>query len=188
MGSGSSITDSFRRKPTGQPCKCDDIFNGFLWHELTTLKSNQLPREPGVYALRVIEMGRDVAEVIENLRKHIVQSRWNELIHFVEGRLARIKRIGGSVCPVLYIGSTQNLAFRYRSLTRGRHTVFFAVLPLLLNGWKLEYGYLRLETPDKAKWKEGSLLHDYCVKHGRIPPLNKDAPLSIQTKARSNLQ
>lgn len=115
----------------------------------------------------------EVAEVIESFREHIVQSKWSELIRFVERRLARIERAGGSRCPVLYIGSTRNLAGRCRRLTRGGHTVFFALLPLLLNGWKIEYGYLSLKSPDKARRKEESLKESYRNKHCSNPPLTE---------------
>ncbi len=157
----------FRNKPIGPKCECDQILKGFRWHELSTLKSSQLPREPGVYIIRVIEKGEDLINAKLKLKEIVLQSGWDELIRYVTNRLTRLFRIRN--CPLIYIGSTGNIRSRFKDLAGRRHTAFFPILALLLSGWKLDYGFRIVASKNAAEHLEEELKKKYQRIHGFLP-------------------
>jgi len=159
----------FRETPLGMNCKCDPVFHGFLWHELSTLRATDLPKKPGVYAIRIIEKGDDPIKVKYRLENVILKTGWNELIKYVGNRLIRVLQIRD--CPVIYIGSTESIRSRYKELAGRRHTAFFPILALLLNGWKLDYGFKTALSENKAIQLERDLKRKYIGIHGTLPAL-----------------
>ena len=85
-------------------------------------------------------------------------------------RLRQIQIAGAKVvCPILYLGSANNLRRRLDELAFGGHTANHAVWPLLLFGWRLEVGWS--ETTD-YKDEENSLKDLYKDRHSSsLPPL-----------------
>ncbi len=159
----------FRDKPRGPVCNCDRLFSDFKWHELASLRAEQLPRVPGVYVVRVIERGVDPAEARERLLNVISETNWVELLSFVKDRLMRLNRIGD--CPVIYIGSSSNIRVRFKDLAGLRHTAFFPVLTLLLGTWRLDYGFKTTGSRDEALRLEEWLKMKYAAIHGGPPAL-----------------
>ncbi len=159
----------YRRSPSGASCVCDWLFKDMIWQELVMVKLSSLPRKPGVYVIRVVEKGKDVDTLIQEFRNTILGTGWLELIDYVYSRLERLYRIRG--CPVIYIGSTDNIQSRYKDLAGRRHTAFFPILALLLGGWRLDYGYKTVTTKDQAQHLEEELKTKYRRIHGTLPPL-----------------
>ncbi|MHA1594593.1 MAG: DUF7664 domain-containing protein [Candidatus Baldrarchaeia archaeon] len=159
----------FRETPLGVNCKCDTLFCGFLWHELSTLKAHDLPKEPGVYVIRIIKKGEETEKAKHKLEDVISKTNWKELISYVNSRLNRITRIEN--CPVIYIGSTSDIRTRYRDLAGIRHTAFFPILALLLCGWELDYGFKTVPSKKDAKHLEDELKRKYEDLHGMLPAL-----------------
>lgn len=159
----------FRESPLGVKCKCDPVFHGFLWHELSTLGASDLPKKPGVYVIRIIERGDDPMRAKYLLEDIILKTRWSELIKYVGNRLIRILQIRD--CPVIYIGSTESIRSRYKDLAGRRHTAFFPILALLLSGWKLDYGFKIVSSKSEAEQMERELKRKYICIHGILPAL-----------------
>ncbi len=169
----------FRSKPLGPRCECDYLFRGFVWGELVSIRAKDLPNEPGVYVIRVIERGLRVEDTIRRLKSVLGKTKWYELLKYVDLRLNRLWRIGG--CPVIYIGSTSGLRSegsatssvrsRYVDLAGRRHTAFFSILALLLAGWRLDYGFLTVNTHTEARNLERKLKEEYRRVHGGLPAL-----------------
>lgn len=90
-------------------------------------------------------------------------------MNYVYPRLERLYRIKS--CPVIYIGSTDNIQSRYRDLAGRRHTVFFSILALLLGGWRLDYGFKTTSSKEEAQSLEEELKAKYKEIHGALPPL-----------------
>ncbi|RLE67503.1 MAG: hypothetical protein DRJ43_07325 [Thermoprotei archaeon] len=161
------------RGPQGPPCACDEVFREFWWSELTRIDPRRLPREPGVYAIRVLERGRDPLYVYDEAMKWLNKTRWSALISYAGRRLRRLRRIGE--CPVIYIGATTgrrgHIRSRYRDLAGVRHTALFPILALLLAGWRLEYGYTITKSSKEAKELEKRIKDQYRSVHGRPPAL-----------------
>ncbi len=160
----------FRRRPLGKECICDQLFQGFLWSELSSLKSSRLPGKPGVYVVRVIE--RDVEclkERLKLLEELILETGWRELIGYVKPRLERVLKIGD--CPVVYIGSSGNLQSRLQDLAGKCHTAFYSILVLLVSKWRLDYGFKTLPSKKEAERLEEELKRRYIACHGRLPAL-----------------
>ncbi len=169
ISKSSSSNNLFRNKPLGPECKCDYIFEGFYWHELPTLKASQLPGRPGVYVIRVIERGGDLINTKLKLEEIVYQTNWDELIKYVTSRLVRVLRI--RYCSLIYIGSTDNIKLRFKDLAGRRHTAFFPILALLLNKWKLDYGFKIVSTKKEAERLEEELKKKYQKIHGFLPAL-----------------
>jgi len=169
----------FRSRPLGLKCECDYLFEGFKWGELVSIKVRDLPNEPGVYVIRVIERGLSVEDTIRELNDMLGRTGWYEFLRYVDSRLNRLWRIGD--CPVIYIGSTSGLRSegsatssirsRYVDLAGRRHTAFFSILALLLAGWRLDYGFLTVNTHREARNLERKLKEEYRRVHGRLPAL-----------------
>ena len=167
--SSSFNNNLFRNKPLGSECKCDHLFKGFHWHELPTLKASQLPKKPGVYTIRVIERGEDLINTKLKLEEIVLQTEWSELTRYVTRRLTRISHIRD--CPLIYIGSTDNIKSRFMDLAGRRHTAFFPVLALLLSKWKLDYGFKTVSSRKEAEQLEEKLKKEYQKIHGFLPAL-----------------
>lgn len=135
----SSDNDLFRNNPLGPKCRCDHILEGFRWHELSILKASHLPSKPGVYVIRVIKRGESLIKVKLRLDEIILQAGWDKLNRYVASRLVRIFRI--KYCPLIYLGSTDNIKLRFKDLAGRRHTAFFPILALMLSKWRLDYGF-----------------------------------------------
>jgi len=88
--------DIFRNRPLGKPCTCDALFQGFRWRELHLLRSSDLPRDSGVYVLRVIERGEDVEHASRKVLGLVEATGWGELVSYVGSRLTKLIRIGMS--------------------------------------------------------------------------------------------
>ena len=168
----------FRDKPLGPKCMCDYLFNGFRWGELVGIRARDLPNEPGVYVIRVIERGLNVESTISYLNDVLGRTKWYEFLRYVNSRLNRLRRIGD--CPVIYIGSTSGLRgvgakssirSRYVDLAGRRHTAFFPILALLLAGWRLDYGFKTTNSHSEAKELEERLKKEYREIHGALPAL-----------------
>ena len=116
---------------------------------------------------------------ISYLNDVLGKTGWHEFLRYVNSRLNRLRRIGD--CPVIYIGSTSGLRSegsatssirsRYVDLAGRRHTAFFPILALLLAGWRLDYGFLTVNTHTEAKKLEKRLKEVYRRIHGRLPAL-----------------
>lgn len=133
---------SFGSEPAGPPCECNEIFENYLWHELSTLEPSQLLRGPGVYALRVMDIGKDAAWVVDSFSS-----------------LTRVERISGSECPVLYIGSTGKLAQKCRRLTKGGAQPYLRYYHSYSAAGNSSTGYLGLEPREKARAE----IDSYCI-------------------------
>jgi len=168
-----------RNGPPGSKCKCDPLFEGFEWYELTSIRAKDLPSRPGVYIIRVVERGCSVREAIKYFNEILGRTEWKEFLKYVDSRLERLRRI--SACPVIYIGSTTGLKggksssirTRYKDLAGRRHTVFFPILALLLAKWKLCFGFITVENHKKAKEIERKLKEEYRKVHDKLPALVK---------------
>ncbi|OYT37471.1 MAG: hypothetical protein B6U89_07240 [Desulfurococcales archaeon ex4484_58] len=159
----------YRREPLGKKCRCDVLLDGFLWRELVEIDPSELPRNPGVYVIRVFEYGDPIDELIRGFKSFISKTRWIELSRYVESRLKRLYRIGE--CPLIYIGSANSIRSRYLDLAGKRHTIFFPVLILLYGGWKLDYGFKTTQNKDEAEMLEEELKNKYKSIHGTLPAL-----------------
>ena len=157
-------------------CICDGLFEGFKWTSLTGLNCDSLPEAPGVYVLRLVNMGElNIDGAIEFLRNLCDKAKWREIKNFASSRIKRLerlkKRLESSECPVLYIGSTRNLRNRCRDLAGKRHTVFLALLALLVAGTEIDYGYKIVTSEREASDIEYELKGKYRGLHGTYPPL-----------------
>jgi len=166
-------TNLFRSNPVGKPCSCDTLFQGFKWHELRLLRSRDLSKTPSVYVLRVTEKSEDLSYVSRKILELVENTEWNELIRYVESRLARLDRIGE--CPVIYIGSTgarrSGLRSRLMDLAGRRHTAFFPVFTILVAHWKIDFGFVTCSTVEEARRLEKDIKQRYKEIHGGLPAL-----------------
>jgi len=122
--------------------------------------------------LRLVNKGKlNVDEAIEFLRDLCGRARWREVEAFVSSRIERLERLKSSKCPVLHIGSTGNLRGRCRDLAGKRHTVFLALLALLITGAEIDYGYKTTPLLSEAESLERELKERYRRLHGTNPPL-----------------
>lgn len=149
-------------------CKCDVLFTDFHWKDLTTVAPSQdLPKKKGVYIMRVRQRGVPVNNIINSGRKLVGATGWSFLTKKVQSRLNRLNRI--SDCPIIYIGAAPeaSLKDRFRNLVDS-HTAMYPTWGLLWGGWKLDYGWLQDDMPDK---KERQLKEDYFRIHNCLPAL-----------------
>lgn len=105
--------------------------------------------------IRVIKRGESLIKVKLRLDEIILQAGWDELSRHVASRLVRIFRIKD--CPLIYLGSTDNIKLRFKDLAGRRHTVFFPILTLMLSKWRLDYGFKMVSSKKEAGWPEGEL-------------------------------
>ena len=139
---------------------------------MTDLNCNSLPEAPGIYVLRLVNMDKlNIDEAIEFLRNLCDKARWREITVFASSRIKRLGRLKSSKCPVLYIGSTSNLRSRCRDLAGKRHTVFLALLALLVAGAEIDYGYKIMTSRREASDLEQELKEKYRRLHSTYPPL-----------------
>jgi len=143
---------------------------------LSELGCSELPRKPGVYVLRLAEYpgfnrAKIVEEAVEFLQGIIEKSNWPELQRYFRSRVRRVKRVLNSGCPVLYIGSSEELSSRCRDLAGKRHTAFTVILALVLSGAVVELGYVEVGSRDQARRLEKDLKAKYKNTHGILPPL-----------------
>lgn len=153
-------------------CTCNVLFKNFTWKNLKLLSEKELPKLPGVYAIRIIKRGKPINEVKETFLSIIEKTSWKGLKEYVENRLNRLNRI--NECPIIYIGSTANLQSRFKDLCGRRHTAFFPIFALLIANWELEIGWQKLDNKNKAKETEKNLKEKYEKIHGKLPALVKD--------------
>ena len=66
-----------------------------MCQELVMVRSSNLPREPGVYVVRVIEKGKDIGHLARESRNMVLSTGWLELIDYIYPRLERLYRIRG---------------------------------------------------------------------------------------------
>jgi hypothetical protein len=171
---GLDMAQGFRARPLGLPCFCDGIFQGFAWKELSEVRSEELPKSPGVYVLRLVDEG-DVDGAIDFLRDIVDRVGWSELRGFVSARLKRLERLKGRLesrgCPVIYIGSSKSLANRCAELAGRRHTALLPVMALLVSGATIGFGFRAMANVGEAKDLERELKKRYGEVHDVMPPL-----------------
>ena len=164
----------------GKSCACDGVFRGFQWNDLKSLTLNNVPKLPGVYVLRLVDVNgladrvrRAYEEGLELLRR----ASWRELWRYYGARLERLKRIDTSRCPVIYIGGTGRgggtLRSRLYDLAGVRHTAFYPTFTLLLAGCDIDYGWMALPSGAEAFNYEEQVKREYVKVHGSLPPLNE---------------
>jgi len=125
-----------------------------------------------VYILRLVNMDKlNIDRAIEFLNNLCNEARWREIKNFASSRIKRLERLRSSKCPVLYIGSTRNLRNRCRDLAGKRHTVFLALLALLVAGAEIDYGYKIVTSEREASDLEQELKEKYRRLHSTYPPL-----------------
>ena len=107
--------------------------------------------------------------IVNDFMEIIHRTGWRELSSYVSRRLRRLSRV--SECPVIYIGSTNNLRVRFRDLAGVRHTVFFPITALLLGGWRLDYGFVVTQSSRAAMSLEDGLKNGYKRIRGALPAL-----------------
>ena len=121
--------------------------------------------------MRLVNMDKlNIDRAIEFLNNLCNEARWREIKNFASSRIKRLERLRSSKCLVLYIGSTRNLRNRCRDLAGKRHTVFLALLALLVTGAEIDYGY-KIMTSQEASDLEQELKEKYRRLHGTYPPL-----------------
>jgi len=162
--------NEFRDKPVSLECSCSVLFQGFNWRLLYELKCGDLPRSPGVYVLWLVNPGNiDIA--VEFLEDIIMRINWLEMKKFLWSRAKRLKRLKTMKCPVIYIGSTRNLASRCKELAGRRHTVFTAILALLVSSSIIDYGFKVTGSIGEARILEDELKTKYSRIHRFKPAL-----------------
>ena len=153
-------------------CKCNQIFTKFQWADLASLNPKQIPKNKGVYVIRVRKRGKAVEEAISRVEAFLSETNWYPFMEHVSDRINRLKNIGS--CPVIYIGAAPStktgLRGRYVDLCGRRHTVFFPILTLLLAEWGLDFGWFETEQPKRY---EERLKRLYLEIHGSLPALVK---------------
>lgn len=150
-------------------CDCNHIFNNFSWVDLASITTlpNKKRVEIGVYAIRIRKIGNDIIQVISDARKLSTKVEWKLFLEFFSDRIDRLERIVN--CPIIYIGATNDsIQCRYEGLCGQRHTIFFPILALLINGWKLDFGWRLVDKPSE---EEKSLKLQYKKIHGVLPAL-----------------
>ena len=148
-------------------CRCDLVFNEFYWSDLASKKTKNITKETGVYVVRIRERNNSVENVISNTINLFQKSHWEPLLNHISNRINRLRKIKD--CPIIYIGAAPSgLRNRYKDLCGRRHTVFFPILALLLDDWKLDFGWH--ETNEALK-NEMKLKEQYYQIHGCNPAL-----------------
>jgi len=150
-------------------CNCDELFKDFKSGDLESLRPEGLPKNRGVYAIRIRGRGKPVNDVILSMEDFCRKTEWVPFSEYVLDRTTRLKNIGE--CPLVYIGAAPtSLRSRYSDLCGRRHTGFYPILALLMNGWRLDYEYFETEKP---KQFEKSLKDRYEKIHKSLPALVK---------------
>ena len=151
-------------------CKCDRMFTGFRWQNLTILSKRDFPsKAKGVYVIRISKRGEPIEQIIFRAYEFIGKINWSAFEKFVLNRIHRLEEIRD--CPVIYIGAAPtSLQSRYDDLCGKRHTALYAVLALLFADWKLDFGWLEDDNPRE---KEKRLKQQYYSIHGKLPALVK---------------
>lgn len=148
-------------------CKCDQIFADFRWYDLVTIRMKMLPKDAGVYAVRVRERGKPVEWITSRSHALLGKIGWFSLENYVLSRIRRLENIGD--CPVIYIGAAPtSLRGRYKDMCGERHTAFYPIVALLFAGWKLDFGSFEDNEPAK---KERLLKEQFRKVHGTLPAL-----------------
>lgn len=148
-------------------CKCNQIFANFRWNDLATIRMEMLPKNAGVYAVRVRERGKPIEWIISCSHALLGEINWFHFEEYVVSRIRRLRNIGG--CPLIYIGAAPtSLRGRYKDMCGERHTAFYPIVALLFAGWKLDFGWFEDGEPAK---KERLLKKQYRKVHGALPAL-----------------
>lgn len=148
-------------------CECDQIFADFRWNNLVALRMEMLPKDAGVYAVRVRERGKPVEWILSRSHALLGKISWRSFENYVLSRIRRLEKILG--CPLIYIGAAPtSLRGRYKDMCGERHTAFYPILALLFAGWKLDFGWFEDE---EARKREQLLKEQYLKIHGALPAL-----------------
>lgn len=158
-----------------------------------------VPREPGVYCIRVSCVGEtEPSKIIENYHQsplykalltlresteHFFEScglrqgwGWGGYVEDAENRLRRIEQLtinaqGKPNCPILYLGCSKSLHRRMHELMYLEHTVNHPLWALLFSGWVLDLAFRTAQNHMEA---ESSLKEAYRAAHGDTLPLLMD--------------
>ena len=180
------------------PCCHGSFPRKFQWSLLSEQAKagfRSIANVPGVYAVRVSSIGETDIDRVEAsyLQSRFIKSiqerdaaslelfrytslaqdwGWNEY-EVACNRIKRIHRIefisSGLACPVLYLGSSNNLRRRLDELAYGGHTANHAIWALMYGKWQLEIGWMGapLYRDGEAAYKKVYIQwHD-----GKLPPL-----------------
>ena len=151
-------------------CRCDKLFREFKSGDLESIKSGGLTKNRGVYAIRIRKRGKPISDVISFMESFCKKTKWICFNEYVLDRTSRLENI--SRCPIIYIGAPPtSLRSRYKDLCGLRHTAFYPILALLMNGWRLDYEYFETERPEDF---EKSLKDRYQEIHKYLPALVKN--------------
>jgi len=151
-------------------CQCDDLFGEFRSKDLESVKLGGLTKNRGVYAIRIRKRGKPISDVISFMERFSKKTKWVCFNEYVLDRTSRLENIGK--CPIVYIGAAPtSLRSRYKDLCGLRHTAFYPILALLMNGWKLDYQYFETDRPEDV---EKSLKDRYREVHKSLPALVKN--------------
>ena len=142
----------------------------FDWHGLRDVARDfsLAPKKAGVYSVKVRQEGdneglniiakfmrtpyykalKQLDEATKQLfTEMVLPSAWvdkttNSMHKQALGRLMRLESIGKSgQCPIVYIGSSNNLRRRLDELAYGGHTANAPIWALMLDNWQLDWGW-----------------------------------------------
>ena len=148
-------------------CHCDPVFNEFCWSDLASKKTNNITKDAGVCAIRIRQRNNSIENVILNTINLFQKSNWEPLLSHISNRMDRLRNI--KKCPIIYLGAAPSgLRNRYKDLCGRRHTVFFPILALLLDDWKLDFGW---HKTNEALKNEIKLKEQYYQIHRFYPAL-----------------
>ena len=155
-------------------CECDCLFKEFNFCDITQIDKDNIPDKKGIYVIRTKEQGRNITEIIEQIKIPLEKLNWNLVAEYIEDRIRRLKNINVNKCPVIYMGSAGTTKTSKNTLRgrfdefKTRHTIMYPLWLLIYFEWKLEYGWYLFEDPFG---KEKNLKKKYKKIHGSFPAL-----------------